>query len=112
MDTQRALDCLRALAQEHRLAAFRALVQAGPDGLCVGDLRQQLGIPGPTLTAHLNQLRAAGLVQDQREGRQIQLAADFARMNVLLAYLTENCCAGATSCGPGVICPPAPRSSP
>jgi DNA-binding transcriptional ArsR family regulator len=106
MDTQRALDCLRALAQEHRLAAFRALVQAGPDGLCVGDLRQQLGIPGPTLTAHLNQLRAAGLVQDQREGRQIQLAADFARMNALLAYLTENCCAGA-ACAPvdAIACP-------
>ena len=105
MNTQRALDCLRALGQEHRLAAFRALVQAGPAGLCVGELREALGIPGPTLSAHLNQLRQAGLVQDQREGRQIQVAADFARMNALLAYLTENCCAGA-DCRPASACDP------
>jgi ArsR family transcriptional regulator, arsenate/arsenite/antimonite-responsive transcriptional repressor len=112
METQTALDCLRALGQEHRLAAFRALVQAGPAGLCVGELREALGIPGPTLSAHLNQLRQAGLVRDQREGRQIQLAADFARMNALLAYLTENCCAGA-DCGPTSACAlPTPEASP
>lgn len=105
MDTLIALDCLRALGQEHRLAAFRALVQAGPAGLCVGELRASLGIPGPTLSAHLNQLRAAGLVQDHRDGRHIQLVADFARMNALLAYLTENCCAGAP-CAPASVCPP------
>ena len=106
MDTTIALDCLRALAQEHRLAAFRALVQAGPTGLCVGELRQALGIPGPTLSSHLNQLRAAGLVKDHRDGRHIQLAADFQRMNALLAYLTENCCAGAP-CAPTSVCTPA-----
>lgn len=112
VDTVTALDCLRALGQEHRLAAFRALVQAGPAGLCVGELRETLGIPGPTLSAHLNQLRQAGLVRDQREGRQIQLAADFARMNALLAYLTENCCAGA-DCGPASACDlPTPEASP
>ena len=113
MDTAAALDCLRALGQEHRLTAFRALVQAGPDGMCVGELREQLGIPGPTLSSHLNQLRAAGLVRDQREGRQIQLAADFAQMNALLAFLTENCCAG-SPCAPGAapLCPPNPEESP
>jgi ArsR family transcriptional regulator, arsenate/arsenite/antimonite-responsive transcriptional repressor len=78
----------------------------------VGELREALGIPGPTLSAHLNQLRQAGLVRDQREGRQIQLAADFARMNALLAYLTENCCAGA-DCGPTSACAlPTPEASP
>lgn len=101
MNTESALDCLRALGQEHRLAAFRALVQAGPAGLCVGDLRECLGIPGPTLSSHLNQLRAAGLVSDRRDGRVIQVAADFAQMNALLGYLTENCCAGA-SCAPAL----------
>jgi ArsR family transcriptional regulator len=105
MNTEAALDCLRALSQEHRLAAFRALVQAGPAGLGVGDLRDRLGIPGPTLSAHLNQLRAAGLVRDQRDGRHIQLGADFEQMNALLAYLTENCCAGA-GCSGTVSCPP------
>jgi ArsR family transcriptional regulator, arsenate/arsenite/antimonite-responsive transcriptional repressor len=106
MDTKLALDCLRALSQEHRLAAFRALVQAGEQGLCVGELRGRLGIPGPTLSSHLNQLRAAGLVRDQREGRSIQVAADFARMQALLAFLTENCCAGRACAPVASFCPP------
>lgn len=98
MQTAPALDCLRALGQEHRLAAFRELVQAGSDGLAVGELRERLDIPPATLTAHLNTLRAAGLVNDRREGRVIRISADYARMNALLAYLTESCCAGA-ACG-------------
>jgi len=95
METNDALDTLAALAQPSRLAIFRLLVQAGPDGLGVGDIRDHLDLPGATLTAHLNVLRRAGLVQDRRDGRNICCFADFARMNALLGYLTENCCAGA-----------------
>ena len=91
---------LRALGQAHRLAAFRALVEAGPAGLAVGELRERLDLPAATLTAHLNILRAAGLVGDEREGRVIRVRADFGRMNALIAYLTENCCAGGASCAP------------
>ena len=101
-----ALDALGALAQETRLAAFRRLVQAGPAGLSVGALREGLEVPPATLSAHLNVLRAAGLVRDQREGRVIRLRADYARMNGLLAYLTENCCAGDASCTPDISCKP------
>lgn len=90
---------LRALAHEHRLAAFRALVRAGPDGLAVGALRERLGLAPATLTAHLNVLRAADLVADEREGRVIRVRADFARMYALIGFLTENCCEGA-SCAP------------
>ncbi|RPE80962.1 ArsR/SmtB family transcription factor [Vulcaniibacterium tengchongense] len=102
MKTEDALDALRALGQEHRLAAFRALVQAGPAGLAVGELRERVGVPPATLTAHLNVLRGAGLVADEREGRSIRVRADFARMDALLAYLTENCCGGAP-CPPGSL---------
>jgi ArsR family transcriptional regulator len=98
MITSDALTALRALGQEFRLAAYRALVEAGPDGLAVGELRERLGIPAATLTAHLNVLRSAGLVGDVREGRVIRVRADYGRMNGLIAYLTENCCAGA-GCG-------------
>ena len=94
MKTDAALAALRALAHESRLAAFRQLVQAGPDGLSVGELRERLDLPAATLTAHLNQLRQAGLVTDQREGRVIRLRADYARMNALIGFLTENCCGG------------------
>ena len=99
MDTDQTLAALRALAHESRLAAFRHLVQAGPDGLAVGERRARLELPPATLTAHLNVLRGAGLVADTREGRVIRVRADYARMDALIAYLTENCCQGA-ACGP------------
>jgi DNA-binding transcriptional ArsR family regulator len=90
---------LKALSQPHRLHAFRALVAAGAEGLSVGELRELVGVPPATLSAHLNVLRGAGLVADQREGRTIRVRADFARMEALIDYLTENCCAG-TACAP------------
>lgn len=112
MDTDQTLDALRALAHESRLAAFRALVQAGPGGLAVGELRASLGLPPATLTAHLNQLRAAGLVADTREGRVIRLRADYDRMDGLIAFLTENCCQG-TRCAPATgRCGPNPGVTP
>ena len=99
METEFALSALSALAHHHRLAAYRALIQAGPAGLAVGELREMLGLAPATLTSHLNQLRAAGLIADEREGRVIRMRADYARMDALLSYLTENCCAGA-ACAP------------
>ena len=95
MNIDRSLASLQALAHRHRLDAYRALVQAGPDGLSVGQLRDVLEVPPATLTSHLNQLRAAGLVVDEREGRVIRVRADYDVMNSLMAYLTENCCGGA-----------------
>lgn len=94
MDDMNALIALKALAQESRLAAFRLLIQAGKDGMSVGDLREALNIPPATLTAHLNILRRASLVMDQREGRVIRIRAHYQRMNALQTFLTENCCQG------------------
>ncbi|MFN3515930.1 MAG: ArsR/SmtB family transcription factor [Novosphingobium sp.] len=90
---------LGALAQEHRLAAFRLLVQAGPDGMAAGALADALGIPPSSLSFHLAQLSHAGLVSQRRVSRSIIYAADYAAMNGLISYLTENCCAGG-SCAP------------
>ncbi|MEO8000888.1 MAG: metalloregulator ArsR/SmtB family transcription factor [Arenimonas sp.] len=105
MDNYAALNALKALAQESRLAAFRLLVQAGESGMAVGDLREALDIPPATLTAHLNILRAAGLVLDRREGRVIRIRADYSCMNALQEFLTENCCQG-------VVCEtPNPKST-
>ncbi len=109
MKTSTALLALTALSHEPRLAAFRQLVQAGPDGMTVGELRERLRLPPATLTAHLNILRAAKLVADQREGRLIRVRAHYGQMNALLAYLTENCCAGVAVCAPASICKPRPR---
>ena len=99
MESIETVASLRALAHESRLAAFRALVEAGPDGMPVGTLRDVLQLAPATLTAHLNVLRAAGLVVDRREGRVIRVRSDYARMYALIDYLTDNCCGG-VSCKP------------
>jgi DNA-binding transcriptional ArsR family regulator len=85
---------LSALAQEWRLAAFRLLVQAGPGGLAAGEIAARLGLAPATLSFHLSQLERAGLVTSNRRGRRIIYAADFARMQGLMDFLTENCCGG------------------
>jgi ArsR family transcriptional regulator len=94
MKSSNALACLTALAHEHRLDLFRLLVQAGSEGMTVGKLAGATGLAGATLNHHLNQLRHAGLVEDERRGRRIQCRANYARMNELLGFLTENCCVG------------------
>lgn len=88
---------LAALAQEVRLRVFRALVVAGQEGLTPGGLSEQLGIAPNTLSFHLKELTHAGLVSQERQGRNLIYRASFATMNDLLAYLTENCCQG-TAC--------------
>lgn len=105
METSDALAALSALSHETRLHAFRQLVQAGPGGLSVGELRERLDVPPATLSAYLNTLRASGLVGDTREGRVIRVRADFDQMNALLGYLTENCCGG-EACAPAKACKP------
>jgi len=106
MKTDTAIKALAALSHEARLAAFRALVQAGPDGLSVGELRDRLDLPAATLTAQLNILRSAALVHDEREGRVIRVRANYLQMNGLIAYLTENCCNGQAVCDPVSGCVP------
>ena len=95
---------LGALAHEHRLAAYRLLVEKGPEGMPAGMLADRMAMPPSSLTFHLQQLLQAGLVSQRRLGRQIIYAADFTAMNQLVAYLTENCCGG-QSCAP--VCDPA-----
>lgn len=107
MKTLEAILALKALAHVRRLEIFRLLVQAGAGGLTVGALQAQTRHAAATLTNHLNVLRHAGLVGSRREGRNIWCRADYARMNALLAHLTENCCAG-KACGPDTACVPAP----
>jgi DNA-binding transcriptional ArsR family regulator len=105
MDTLRTVAALGALAHETRLELFRLLVQRGPDGLSAGVIAQALGLAPSSLTFHLQQLTHAGLITQRRVGRQLFYAADFATMNGLLGYLTENCCGGAVPCVPA--CDPA-----
>jgi DNA-binding transcriptional ArsR family regulator len=95
METTQAIQALSALAQETRLAIFRLLVQAGPAGLAAGAIGEQLDLPPATLSFHLAGLTRAGLAQSRQEGRFVIYTADYAAMNTLVGFLTENCCQGA-----------------
>ena len=95
---QQAASALESLGNETRLAIFRTLVRAGTAGLPVGGLKQKLEIPGSTLSHHLGQLISAGLVSQSREGRVLRCQAEFATMNELLGYLTDECCADEPCC--------------
>ena len=95
MQTKTALAALSALAQESRLAIFRLLVQAGPDGLAASRIAEQLGIAPSSLSFHLKELAHAELVVARQEGRFIIYAAQIGSMNALIGFLTENCCGGA-----------------
>jgi DNA-binding transcriptional ArsR family regulator len=102
MQAPKVIDSLSALAHEHRLAIYRLLVQRGPEGLSAGAVGERIGLLPSSLTFHLHNLRRAGLVTQQRVGRQLIYAADFDAMNGLIGYLTENCCtAGSAQCGGG-----------
>ena len=103
MDSATVVTALGALAQEHRLAVFRLLVQAGDQGMPAGAIAEALGVPNSSLSFHLAQLNRAGLVKQERQSRSLIYTADYAAMNALLGYLTENCCAGA-ACAPDAAC--------
>ena len=93
MDAPEAIGALGALAQEHRLAAFRLLVQAGEGGMAAGSIAEALGLPNSSLSFHLAQLSRAGLIRQERQHRSLIYRANYPAMNQLVDYLTENCCA-------------------
>lgn len=99
METEAAVAALSALAQHSRLQIFRTLMAAGPAGRAAGAIGSELGINATTLSFHLAQLTHAGLIGATRQGRSLIYHADFAAMNEVIAYLTENCCGG-TPCPP------------
>lgn len=105
MEMTSAVTALGALAQETRLSIFRLLVQAGPDGISVGEIAPAVNAASATLSFHLKELARAGLIESRQDGRYIFYSANYAQMNDLLAYLTENCCVR-----DGGICVPARRS--
>jgi DNA-binding transcriptional ArsR family regulator len=100
MEPSQIITALSALAHETRLEAFRMLVQRGPEGLPAGAIAVRLGVPPSSLTFHLQQMVHAGAFTHRRLSRQILYAADYAAMNGLIAYLTENCCGGEPACVP------------
>ncbi|EKS72780.1 helix-turn-helix transcriptional regulator [Caballeronia sp. Lep1P3] len=106
MDSNLVVRALGALAHESRLAIFRILVVAGPDGVAAGEIAQQVGLAPSSLSFHLKDLSHAELIIARQEGRYVFYSANFQAMNGLIGFLTENCCAGApcTASDPSNCC--------
>ena len=101
MEMKPAVTALSALGHEGRLTTFRMLVQAGSVGLPAGEIARRLSVPPNTLSANLNILANAGLVQSRRDGRSIIYTARYDFMSELLGYLVEDCCDGSAEvCAP------------
>jgi len=104
MDSGTVVSALGALSQEHRLALFRLLVQAGEQGMSAGTIAEALNVPNSSLSFHLAALTKAGLIRQERQSRSLIYTANYAVMNQLVGYLLENCCGGAdcspTACDP------------
>lgn len=94
MKPAQAVKTLAALAQPTRLAIYRLLVAKGPEGVAAGQVAEKLKVAPATLSFHFKTLSHAGLIERRQDGRFIYYAANFAAMNDMVSYLTENCCGG------------------
>ena len=94
MVTLNAAELLAALGQESRLAVFRLLVEAGPEGMNPTAIGEKLAMLPATLSFHLAHLSRVGLIRGQKESRFIRYCADYATIDELVAFLTKNCCGG------------------
>ncbi len=94
MKITEAVAALSALAQPSRLEVFRLLVKYGKQGICAGDISEQLNIAKPTLSFHLKELSQAGLIFSERDGRSIIYQLNVTGMKDLMTFLTEDCCQG------------------
>ena len=94
MKPDQVVEALAALAQPTRLAIYRLLVARGPEGMAAGQVAERLKVSPATLSFHFRTLSHAGLLDSRQDGRFVYYAANFAVMNGMVAYLTENCCGG------------------
>ena len=102
---KKVIAALVVLAQESRLASFRLLIQAGPQGMAATKIAEHIGIPPSSLSFHLTELVHAGLIVPRQDGRFVIYAADVDYMNALIGFLTDNCCGGAPCItGQGIVC--------
>jgi DNA-binding transcriptional ArsR family regulator len=112
MDEIIAMAVLAALSQPTRLATFRLLVRAEPDGVAAGDLARRVGVPQNTMSTHLAILARAGLVRGERTARTITYRADLERLRAVILFLLRDCCGGRSElCAPLIAdlapcCPP------
>ncbi len=113
MRSHQAINAFAALAHEYRLRVYRLLVERGPAGLSAGDIAEKVGLAPSSLSFHVQALQRARLITRRRASRQLIYAADFAAMNAVIAFMTENCCGQAESvCAPRCVPAAGTRKAP
>ncbi len=95
MEIEIIAKALKELGHPTRLAIFKRLVKSGHQGIAVGAVQEELGIPGSTLSHHLSSLASAGLITQRREGRVLFCVAEYAQLQTVIGYLQDECCADA-----------------
>jgi DNA-binding transcriptional ArsR family regulator len=88
----RYADMLSAMGTEPRLRIMRLLLSAHPEGMVVGEIGAELGIPNSTLSHHLDKLKNEDLVKVRREGTFLRYSANAAALQELLGFLYAECC--------------------
>ncbi len=100
MNRELAAHCLSELGNLTRLDIFRLLVRASPEGLNVGEVQARLDVPASTLAFHLRGLVAAGLIVQEKVGREVRCRANHRQVTMVVEFLREKCCMGFTDEGP------------
>ena len=103
-DTQQVLryaDMFAAMGAEPRLRIMQLLLTAHPQGLVVGDIQDELGIPASTLSHHLDKLRNEKLVNVRRDGTFLWYTANTEALQELLNFLYAECCTRNKAVKPG-----------
>jgi len=100
MDIEVIAKAFKELGHVTRLAIFKRVVKSGSQGIAVGDIQDQLSIPGSTLSHHVSSLAAAGLIKQRREGRTLYCVAQYPRLMEVLHFLQDECCAD--ECGKNI----------
>ena len=111
MNMSSVLRALTALSHESRLVLFRLLVEQGPSGIAAGRIAERLELPAPTTSFHLKELVNAGLATARPQSRYVYYSANYATMNELVAYLTENCCRREGDCASAYVPACAPSAN-
>ena len=93
MQLEQVAKALKELGHPTRLAIYKQLVKSGPQGIAVGQVQAELGIPGSTLSHHLSGLTSAGLIRQRREGRTLYCVAQYQQLETVIRFLQDECCA-------------------
>jgi ArsR family transcriptional regulator len=99
----RYADMFSAMGTEPRLRIMQLLLSAHPEGLVVGDIQSELGIPNSTLSHHLEKLKNEDLVATRREGTFLRYTANTNALQELLGFLYAECCTRNKAIAPGKI---------